>query len=590
MAMEVLCPGCHGRLLVETAGVVVACPHCGMHLQAPAAAAPPPSVPAPSPVPPSLFPAPPPMPPARESIAPDLTLCDLTLRIDQTPVRSAAPGTEDEMEFPWQPVADDEQAVTIAVTETNAWSSEPASPAWPADDGRTEPFPDFMLPADGSGADDEIPGGMTVQIFEQSAGPVVGADDATMMEFHETFPAPGEPPAQPDFGFLAETAPDAGAAPSPVAAGATVQLAPTESVERIAERLPEAIVPLRQPPEIAVAAPESPVVAAVECPAAGAEVGSSIPAAVVDQPASAEPVVPSPEVSPRPQPTAALLEAGAPGVSPLLFKVTLSYASAMTIACAYLIYQLLSVGTAASNNLESLPDKAPPRATKGKTTSLQFIPPEAPMPWGHTLALGESQRFGSLRLTPLRVTRGALEFVHYDENSKAKRDAAGPVLKLYLRMENVSDDQEFPPLDRDLVFGREADKKDFGLFLSNNWVCKVSEKKRAGQRLLVYDLPIGGAWNLKGQDLDRELKPGETMETYIPTAAEEIDTLTGQLVWRVHFRKGYNPQSLRGVTTVVEVVFDSDQIEIETAAPAAPEEKPAEGGKPPPAPAAKQNA
>ena len=36
MAMEVTCGQCHGRLLIETPGVVVACPHCGVHLSIPA--------------------------------------------------------------------------------------------------------------------------------------------------------------------------------------------------------------------------------------------------------------------------------------------------------------------------------------------------------------------------------------------------------------------------------------------------------------------------------------------------------------------------------------------------------------------------
>src|SRR5690349_12191969 len=37
--MELICGACHGRLLVETPGTTVACPHCGTHLQTPAAPA-----------------------------------------------------------------------------------------------------------------------------------------------------------------------------------------------------------------------------------------------------------------------------------------------------------------------------------------------------------------------------------------------------------------------------------------------------------------------------------------------------------------------------------------------------------------------
>ena len=35
MVMEVCCGQCNGRLLIETPGVVVACPHCGVHLSIP---------------------------------------------------------------------------------------------------------------------------------------------------------------------------------------------------------------------------------------------------------------------------------------------------------------------------------------------------------------------------------------------------------------------------------------------------------------------------------------------------------------------------------------------------------------------------
>ncbi|MFP6703875.1 MAG: hypothetical protein VB861_19155, partial [Planctomycetaceae bacterium] len=35
MSLEVACGSCQGRLVVETPGSVVACPHCGHHLTAP---------------------------------------------------------------------------------------------------------------------------------------------------------------------------------------------------------------------------------------------------------------------------------------------------------------------------------------------------------------------------------------------------------------------------------------------------------------------------------------------------------------------------------------------------------------------------
>ena len=79
----------------------------------------------------------------------------------------------------------------------------------------------------------------------------------------------------------------------------------------------------------------------------------------------------------------------------------------------------------------------------------------------------------------------------------------------------------------------------------------------------MYDLPDGSSWDPRDEHLGQILNPGESVDTYLPSAKEDIDSLTGRLLWRVHFRKGYNPNSMRGVTTVVEVVFDTDQIENE---------------------------
>ena len=45
---------------------------------------------------------------------------------------------------------------------------------------------------------------------------------------------------------------------------------------------------------------------------------------------------------------------------------------------------------------------------------------------------------------------------------------------------------------------------------------------------------------------------------------EEAVELKGDLVWRVQIRKGYHPQSLRGVTTLIDVQFNSQDISNES--------------------------
>jgi hypothetical protein len=246
-----------------------------------------------------------------------------------------------------------------------------------------------------------------------------------------------------------------------------------------------------------------------------------------------------------------------PKVPLLWFLLALSYAGAVTI---FLVLQLVLSPAPDSEQLESLPDVVPKIDPKTERVAPVFVPIEAELPRGHTLRLGDSRRFGSLVVTPLRVTRGPLEFAHFNDASRS-RPAAGPVLKLWLRFENVSRDQVFPPLCRQLVFNRHVTQYDRDRELANNFVCRKSEKARGGEVVLPYDLVIDDVWDLKDQQIDRVLKPDETFETYIPTTEDGIEQLAGRLVWRVHFRKGYHPETYHGVTTLIEVEFDAGEIQ-----------------------------
>jgi hypothetical protein len=224
-------------------------------------------------------------------------------------------------------------------------------------------------------------------------------------------------------------------------------------------------------------------------------------------------------------------------------------------------------GVAKPHDLESLPDLKPPPESRKKHVSLIYVPDDAEMAPGHTLKLGEERRFGSLKLTPLRVTKAPLQFTHYSGDADQKSLPTLPILKLWLRIENVSANQVFAPLDRELVLVRVLDKKNDYRYRANNFVCLKSEKAETTQKILVYDLAMSSEWDMKdcawtrNEESERQLKPNDVIETYIPTVEEDLKELEGDLIWRLHFRKGYNPESLRGVTTVVEVTFNSDDIE-----------------------------
>lgn len=491
MAIELQCPGCSGRLMVETPGVVVACPHCGMHLQAPAAPVPEASDPAVAP----------PMPTLEEALlVPHSATEDATINIE--PAEIEWPTIEESPAEPWLP---------------------------PDEEAAGQEVPEFLATLDDVDAGD-ISDGATMQLTEPVAEhpepEAVSGADATMVELPAPFPPPTGTSPAPDFSSIAETIGDAGV-PATAAGFDKTEMLP-EMPQHFTEQFTKS-EPLAEAKTEAFAAPVMPV--------------------APDNPEERHEEEETEKTRRAPRP------------SKPLNKLLANYALLMTLICAYLAYRVLN--SSSGLNPLDLPDLAPPRDVKGRKTTLRFVAPETVMPRAYSLTLGESQQYGSLRVTPVRVTRGPLEFVHYDPASKIAKEPVGPVLKLHLKIENVSEDQEFPPLDRELVFRREPDDKHPELLLSNNWVCRESEKKRSGKRVLVYDLPIGSPWNLKDQSLDHDLKPGETLETYIPTTAESVESLSGPLVWRIHFRKGYNPRSFRGVTTVVEVVFDSSQIEAE---------------------------
>lgn len=234
------------------------------------------------------------------------------------------------------------------------------------------------------------------------------------------------------------------------------------------------------------------------------------------------------------------------GVSRMLFFTVCGYASAVTIA---LIYLLITRG--AMHPIERLPDVVPD--PKG-----YLVPESTAMPPGHTLKIGDTQRFGNLKITPVKVTRGPAKMIFGDSPKPVETQ---PVLKLHLKIRNVSRDQSFRPFGRRLLMmrGTSDTRTKEG---ANIFVCRVEDKRQDGH--LVYVLPLEG-YRLRNQHVDRVLDPGDEYVTYIASNDEGLEMLTGDLLWRVHVRKGYNPKSKNGVTTIFEVTFHSDDVQAEGA-------------------------
>lgn len=266
----------------------------------------------------------------------------------------------------------------------------------------------------------------------------------------------------------------------------------------------------------------------------------------------------SADLSEHAMPAISTGDAEAPAVVPrTLFLMVASYASALSLAFVFLLLQFLNVRT---HQLESLPDVVP--EIRNGEVALKVAPPESNVPPGHVLAIGESRRFGNLNVTPVRVSQGPLQFEHALNDATAVRSPSEPVLKLWLRFENVSRSQHFAPLDRLLLFKRHY--QEFGKpDLTNQFVCRADQRRSDGKLHHVFELSATSEFRIAGQKLDTVLGPGEALETFVPSE-EQIDDLTGDLVWRVQFRKGYHPRTRHGVTTLIDVPFHRDDVTTES--------------------------
>ncbi len=237
----------------------------------------------------------------------------------------------------------------------------------------------------------------------------------------------------------------------------------------------------------------------------------------------------------------------------MLLVVIGSYASLLTIYLTYVTF------FGRTHQLESLPDLKTVQQQGGRAA----VPrPENDLPPGHELRLGQSQRYGNIRVTPLRVTRGPISFTHFSGDATRERPASEPVLKLWLKFENVSSQQTIVPIDTTLMFFRRG----MGDVVAYNVIFHEADRKNK-KALVFYNfdrLAADSEWKIVGQHSNEPLAPSKSYETFVPSE-ENIEGLSGHLVWRVHVRKGYGPKSENGVTTLIDVRFNADDIEPESA-------------------------
>jgi hypothetical protein len=246
------------------------------------------------------------------------------------------------------------------------------------------------------------------------------------------------------------------------------------------------------------------------------------------------------------------------GVPFVVFMLLLFYASIVTLLCVHL-YLESWVGN--PQELESLPDIVP--VIKDGQTVYHLVPEGRKLPAGHLLSLHESRRFGNIEVTAVKVTYGPVEFEHRQADSHKQNVAGKPAYKLWLEVKNVSTDQTFAPLDRQLLLMKVADKNHPDRLRSNHFLSAVTDRLNLDEHLLVYNLPKTSNLKFKDHQDDDILKPGVTQTIYIPVEPVASMTTPTEMIWRVQLRKGYHPQTHHGVTTLVEIKFNTRDVVIE---------------------------
>jgi hypothetical protein len=533
MAFEMICGQCRGNLLVEHFGVVVACPHCGAHLHVPDPEAPP----EPSPT-----------------------------SVTTEPV----PGAVNELAAPAPGIADTESPPAPPTEEMRVFTGEESEPP-PSVEISVVPTIEVSEEAPAESVTEEAPA---------SAASDGGFSLSKLIAASATGAAPPVPTPEPAMSpgdLRSQVAASESAAPNPTELVAPQVVPVPATVSAAAAGEPVAGQPIEATTSglsnIFGASGESNIFGSSDSaplPSETAVVAQPTDHAAVDSPAPTavpESDLPFSERSddfsfaqstPTVMPTSAASQPENHDLmtfSKAMFVALISYASAMTLGFGYLLYQIKMGGAGAG--LESLPDPVP-----AKKTGFQWYPPRTVMTAGHELGIGDSQRYGNIKVTVLKVTRGPIQFRHFSDPQKT-RPPTFPVLKLWLRFENVSDDQEIAPLDDQLLFRRSGN--NYTEYKSSQFVCRADQKTRQKPKIVIaYDHVSDSGWDLANLPLDQPLAPHEAREYYVPTVEQDLDELTGNLIWRVHIRKGYSARG-NGVTTLFEVHFDSSDIHDERA-------------------------
>jgi DNA-directed RNA polymerase subunit RPC12/RpoP len=199
-----------------------------------------------------------------------------------------------------------------------------------------------------------------------------------------------------------------------------------------------------------------------------------------------------------------------------------------------------------------------------------------PLPDSLKMHPGETRTVGALAVTPLRISRRRIAV---GDGEGRPEKLKGPSLVLHLRLENISDDESFQPLDR--YFDRKwregsspgpppltlleagPGRRIFGG--PAEWHPRPASRRNDSAPPEFIYLVDGNKAVI--DPVDRALGPGEATEVFVCTDGNdprsvEMTRLKGNFLWRVHVRRGLVRIHGRDMpaAAVVGVVFSDRDI------------------------------
>ncbi len=211
--------------------------------------------------------------------------------------------------------------------------------------------------------------------------------------------------------------------------------------------------------------------------------------------------------------------------------VLASYASAVTLALIWWVVVPRLGGRSDVDNFS-----APPPAAVGtrRADRSRKVEAAAPIPADRVTTLGKPVMIGSLEVTPLDVARTDVRLRRSALSGEGEvKDGGSGAMALRLRLRNTSSDAVFAPLDEAFIRDRDDGLSDSFVELDG------------GGRVYLYPLPVDSEWSIAGQDFP-DLKPGESKETRVVTAADFPPTSSG-MTWRLKLRTGLEDSAVVGV-------------------------------------------